>query len=302
MQVLRTPDSRFENLPDWSYSPHYTEVDAGDGTQLRIHHVDEGPGDGEVVLCMHGEPSWSYLYRHMIPSLVEAGHRVMAPDLPGFGRSDKPADQDDYTYERMVEWMSKWLVANDLNGITLVCQDWGGLIGLRLVASFPDRFARLVIANTGLPTGDQKITKGFMQWREFSQSVPEFNCGAIVSMGTTSDLGDDVVAAYNAPFPDDSYCAGARRMPVLVPISGDDPASPGNRAAWKVLEAWTKPVLVAFSDSDPITGGGEKPFLTRIPAAGGPEQVVIEGGGHFLQEDRGPQLAAEVNRFMAANP
>ncbi|MFZ4517887.1 MAG: haloalkane dehalogenase [Microthrixaceae bacterium] len=303
MDVLRTPDARFEGLPDWPYEPHYTEVvDPLDGTVLRIARVEEGPAGAAPVLCLHGEPSWSYLYRHMIPVLTSAGHRVVAPDLVGFGRSDKPAERTDYTYARHVAWMSAWLEAEDLRGITLVCQDWGGLIGLRLATAYPDRFDRLVVANTFLPTGDRDPGDGFRAWREFSQSVPEFDCGAIVDMGSTSDLSPEVVAAYNAPFPDQRHVAGARQFPTLVPATPDDPESGPNRAAWEVLEAWDRPVLCAFSDRDPVTGGADRVFLERVPGTAGQPHTTIEGGGHFLQEDRGPELARVVVDFIAATP
>ena len=302
METTRTPEDRFEGLPDWPYSPHFTEVDDGDGGRLRIHHVDEGPVDAAPVLCMHGEPSWSYLYRHMIPVFAAEGHRVVAPDLVGFGRSDKPLDQSDYTFAAHVAWMTEWLQAVDLTGITLVCQDWGGLIGLRLATAMPERFSRLVVANTGLPTGDRPPTEAFLNWQRFSQEVDVFDSGMIIQMGTTTDLSDEVVAAYNAPFPDDASTAGARRFPALVPTSPDDPAAEANRAAWTVLESWEKPVLTAFSDSDPITKGGERVFQAKVPGAAGWPHTSIEGGGHFLQEDRGPELARVVIDFIAATP
>ena len=221
MEVQRTPEECFEGLPGWPYLPHYTEVEAGDGsdTLLRVAHVDEGPRDAAPILMMHGEPSWSYLYRHMIPLLVDAGHRVVAPDLVGFGRSDKPVDQESYTYERHVDWMLQWLRAVDLSGTTLVCQDWGGLIGLRLLAAEPDRFARAVVANTFLPTGDRPAGEAFLNWQRFSQEVEVFDCGFIVNMGSTTDLPDDVVAAYTAPFPDDRSTAGSHRFPRLLPTA-----------------------------------------------------------------------------------
>ncbi len=303
MDVLRTPDERFAGLPDWPYEPHYTEVDDPlDGTVLRIARLDEGPADAAPVLCLHGEPSWSYLYRHMVPVLTAAGHRVVAPDLVGFGRSDKPAERTDYTYARHVAWMSAWLEAVDLRGITLVCQDWGGLIGLRLATAFPDRFDRLVVANTFLPTGDRDPGDGFRAWREFSQSVPEFDCGAVIDMGTTGTLPPEVLDAYRAPFPDQRFVAGARQFPTLVPATPDDPESGPNRAAWEVLEAWDRPVLCAFSDRDPVTGGADRVFLERVPGTAGRAHTTIKGGGHFLQEDRGPELARVVVDFIAANP
>lgn len=294
MDFVRTPDDRFEGLPAWDYTPRYTEIDAGDGTTLRLAHIDEGPADAAPILCMHGEPSWSYLYRHMIPPFVDAGHRVLAPDLIGFGRSDKPVAQTDYTYERHVDWMLQWLRAVDLRDVTLVCQDWGGLIGLRLLTAEPDRFARVVVANTFLPTGDRDPGEGFRRWQRFSQEVEDFDCGFIVSSGCTTEQSQDVVAAYNAPFPDDRFRAGARRFPMLVPTTPEDPSAGPNRAAWEVLEAWDKPLLTAFSDKDPVTGGADRPFRERVPGAASQPHTVIEGGGHFLQEDRGPELAAVV--------
>ncbi|HVT75742.1 MAG TPA: haloalkane dehalogenase [Acidimicrobiales bacterium] len=293
MTILRTPDERFENLPGYDFAPHYVEVDG-----LRIHYVDEG--SGPTVLLMHGEPSWSYLYRHMIPVLVDGGCRAVAPDLVGFGKSDKLSERSDYTYAKHVAWMSAWLEAVDLNDVTLVCQDWGALIGLRLAAAYPDRFARLVVANGGLPTGDQKATEAFFNWQKFSQETPVFPVGGIINGGCTTDLAPEVIAAYDAPFPDEEFKAGARQFPALVPTSPDDPEAPANREAWKVLEAFTKPVLTAFSDSDPITKGGFRVFQERVPGAKDQPHTTIEGGGHFLQEDKGPELANVVLEFIRA--
>lgn len=303
MQILRTPDERFVDLPDWTFQPTYTPVTQGADT-LRIAHYEAGPREAATtVLCMHGEPSWSYLYRKMIPVFTTAGHRVIAPDLVGFGRSDKPAHTSDYTYERHVDWMSQWLVTNDLGSLTLVCQDWGGLIGLRLLAAFPDRFARLVVANTFLPVGDRPPGDGFMRWRKFSQEVPQFPVGRIVEGGCArKPLAPEVVAAYDAPFPDETYKAGARVFPTLVPISLEDPSSGANQAAWKVLEGFNKPVLTAFSDSDPVTGGGERGFQQRVPGTSGQPHTTIVNAGHFLQEDAGEELARVVNDFIARNP
>jgi haloalkane dehalogenase len=302
LRTLRTPDDRFDGLPGYAFGPHYVEVPDGDGGALRVHYLDEGPADGEVVLLMHGEPSWCYLYRTMIPVLTGAGLRCVAPDLVGFGRSDKPVERDDYTYERHVAWMRAVLEALALDAITLVCQDWGGLIGLRLACEHEDRFARIVAANTFLPIGDRHPGDAFLAWRKFSQETPEFPVGRIVNGGCTTDLADDVVAAYDAPFPDDSYKAGARQFPVLVPASPDDPAAPANRAAWEVLRRWEKPFLTAFSDQDPITHGADRVFRAEVPGARDRPHTTIEGGGHFLQEDRGPQLAAVVRDFVSATP
>jgi len=302
MKVLRTPDERFDRLPDFPYEPHYLLVPDGEGGRLRIHYVDEGPQDAETVLMMHGEPSWSFLYRKMIPLFLGAGYRAIAPDLVGFGRSDKPADRSDYTYNRHVEWMQAWLEQADLKRITLVCQDWGGLIGLRLLADHPERFARAAVANTGLPTGDFPISEAFLQWRKFSVEVPDFNVGAIINMGTLSELPEEILKAYNAPFPDETYKEGARIFPSLVPIAPDDPAAPANRQAWEVLSRFEKPFLTAFSDGDPITRGGEQIFQKRVPGAGGQPHTVVQGGGHFLQEDRGEAFARVVIDFMIKTP
>jgi haloalkane dehalogenase len=307
MEALRTPDNRFVNLPGWPYAPHYTTIASGvsgDSTTLRIAHIDEGPRDSAAtVLCMHGEPSWSYLYRKMIPVFVAAGHRVVAPDLIGFGRSDKPVERSDYTYERHVAWMSDWLTSNDLSRLTLVCQDWGGLIGLRLVAVFPERFDRVVVANTFLPVGDRPPSDAFMAWRNYSQTVPEFKVGRIVEGGCARrPLAPEVVAAYDAPFPDDRFKAGARVFPTLVPISTDDPSSKANIAAWQVLERFDKPVLTAFSDADPVTKGGDRGFQQRVPGTSGQPHTTIVNAGHFLQEDAGEELAHVVNDFVARTP
>jgi haloalkane dehalogenase len=249
---------------------------------------------------MHGEPSWSFLYRKMIPILVDAGLRAVAPDLVGFGRSDKPARRTDYTYQRHVDWMTHWLGAVDLHDATLVGQDWGGLIGLRLVAEDPDRFTRVVAANTFLPTGDRHPGDAFLAWQRFSQETPDFTVGRIVNGGCTSDLSPDIVAAYDAPFPDESYKEGARQFPMLVPTSPDDPAAGPNRQAWEVLRQWTKPFLCAFSDQDPITKGADQALRAQIPGCEGQPHTVISGGGHFLQEDRGEQLADVVVDFVGA--
>jgi haloalkane dehalogenase len=298
MKSLRTPDERFDNLPGYPFTPHYRDVpDGGDG-RLRIHYVDEGPEEAEPVLLLHGEPSWSYLYRKMIPIIVQAGYRAVAPDLVGFGRSDKPSDRKDYTYRRHVDWMRNWLDRMDLKGITLFGQDWGGLIGLRLVANDPDRFGRVVVANTGLPTGDHPVSDAFLGWRKFSIETPEFPVGVIVNAGCMSGLPPEVIAAYDAPFPDESYKEGARVFPLLVPIAPDDPAAPDNRKAWEVLQKFEKPFLTAFSDGDPITRGGEKIFQNLVPGAKGQPHTIVQGGGHFLQEDRGEALARVIVEFM----
>ncbi|HSX89283.1 MAG TPA: haloalkane dehalogenase [Pseudomonas sp.] len=302
MEFLRTPDSRFANLPGYAFSPHYLMVDDGEGGQLRVHYLDEGPAAAHPLLLMHGEPSWSYLYRKMIPILVAAGHRVIAPDLIGFGRSDKPTRREDYSYQRHVGWMQSVLDQLQLERITLVCQDWGGLLGLRLVAAHPERFARVVAANTMLPTGDHNPGEAFKNWQKFSQEVPVFPAGGVIKGGTINPLPQAVVDAYDAPYPDERYKEGARQFPLLVPTTPDNPASAANRAAWQVLGQWQKPFLTAFSDSDPVTAGGDKVMQKLIPGTRGQAHTTIVGAGHFLQEDQGEQLAETVLRFIAATP
>lgn len=301
MDSLRTPDERFSGLPDYAFEPHYVEIDDLDGGSLRVHYLDEGPADAAPVLLMHGEPSWCYLYRHMIPTIVAAGHRVIAPDLVGFGRSDKPTQMDDYTYARHVQWMQQVLIGHlDLHDITFFGQDWGGLVGLRVLTADPDRFARVVIGNTGLPTGLNRPSKAFLAWQHFSQTAESFPIGGIVNGGCARTLDPAEIAAYDAPFPDDSYTAGARIFPSLVPTTPDSPGATDNQAAWTVLETFDRPFLCAFSDSDPVTAGGEKPFVERVPGAAGREHVTIAGAAHFLQEDAPQQLADVIVAFIAA--
>ncbi len=338
MKCLRTPDARFANLPDYNYEPHYVNVADTEGGELRIHYLDEGPDDGQLIVCLHGQPSWSYLYRKMVPLFVASGHRVIVPDLVGFGRSDKPSERTDYTYERHVSWIKGLFEKLDLQQVTLVCQDWGGLIGLRVAAENPDRFARIVVANTGLPDAqgvseDQVASiaatmrahydslevaanaadmsaamasdstgMGFLHWVKFCAESDGFIPGDVLSVSTGGQLSDAEVAAYNAPFPDESFMCGARQFPSLVPISPDDPAIAANRAAWQVLEGWSKPFLVAFSDSDPVTAGGDVRFRASVPGAQGQKHVTLKGAGHFLQEQVPGQLVNAVIRFMAANP
>lgn len=297
IEAVRTPDERFQDLPGFPFAPHYVEV-AG----LRVHYVDEGPRDAETVLMLHGEPSWSYLYRKMIPIVTAAGLRAVAPDLIGFGRSDKPVSQDDYTYQAHVDWTAAFVEELDLRGITLVCQDWGGLIGLRIAAEHPDRFARIVAANTFLPTGDRDPGEAFLRWQQFSQTAPELHIGNIVRGGSRTEMSPEVVAAYDAPFPDDTHKAGARKFPALVPTRPDDPASAPNRAAWEILQRWEKPFLTAFSDEDPITRGADGPFQKLIPGAKGQPHTTITGGGHFLQEGKGEELAKVVVDFIKSTP
>jgi haloalkane dehalogenase len=299
MKILRTPDDRFENLPDYPFKPHYLTVsDRVEEVAIRIHCIDEGDSASQTVLMLHGEPSWSFLYRKMVKPFVQAGYRVVAPDLPGFGKSDKPGKRTDYSYARHVAWMQDWLRAMDLQNIILICQDWGGLIGMRLVADEPDRFARVVTTNTMLPTGDHSPGEAFLKWLKFSQDVPVFPAGQIVNMATVTNLPEAVMAAYDAPFPEDSYKEGARQFPLLVPTRPDDPESQANRDAWKVLMGYEKPWLCAFGDSDPITGAAAPIIQKLIPGCQGQPHTTLRGGGHFIQEDCGEELSRVVLEWL----
>jgi len=295
--VLRTPEACFAQVPDFAWAPHYSIVDG-----LRVAHLDEGPADAPVVLLMHGEPAWSYLYREMIPPLLAAGLRVVVPDLVGFGRSDKPAKMADYSYRRMVDWMTAWMRGIDLRGITLYCQDWGSLIGLRMVANDPDRFDRIALANGGLPTGSHPLPAAFRAWRAFARFSPMFPVGAIVALGTRRKLSATERAAYEAPFPTDAYKAGARALPRLVPGTPADPEHEANESAWTLLEAWDKPFLTLFSTGDPITRGGELFFQRRVPGAIGQPHQLIRGAGHFLQQDRPDEIARRLIVLVRDNP
>lgn len=299
MQVLRTPDERFAALPDYPYAPHYLDVPDGEGGSLRMHYVDAGPANGEVVLLMHGEPSWSFLYRAMIPTLCAAGLRTVAPDLVGFGRSDKPARVEDYTYQRHVDWLRAFVDGLGLTSVTLVCQDWGGLLGLRLAGETPALFRRIVAMNTFLPTGDDRLPDAFFRWRELSQTVPDLPVADIVQLGCARPLSPAAHAAYDAPFPDPTYKAGARAFPALVPATPDDPASEPNRRAWGGLRRYTRPFLTLWGKRDPITRGGAERLQDAIPGARGQAHTLFDAA-HFLQEDVGPELSAAIVAFVRA--
>jgi haloalkane dehalogenase len=306
VETIRTPDERFENLPGYDFAPKYFDFDG-----IRLHYLDEGPADANPVLLLHGEPSWCYLYRKMIPILVAAGHRCIAPDLLGFGRSDKPIHREDYTVQLHIDSLTALLHALDLNNATLVGQDWGGILGLRLAAENEERFARICIANTGLPTGEQRMSEAFNEWKAYSQNVKNFRPERIIertaAMGVLSEgqdasattLPPEVVAAYDAPFPDDQYKAGARMFPALVPCTSEMAGAAENRAAWEILKRWKKPFLTAFSDCDPVTRGGERYFKKVVPGAQGQRHTTIVGGSHFLQEDKGEVLAQVITEFLA---
>jgi len=308
MEVLRTPDERFENLSDYPFKPNYLEVPDGEGGVLRLHYVDEGPADGEPIVLIHGEPTWSYLYRKMIPVLTAAGHRCLAPDLIGFGRSDKPVSMEVHTYKFHVDAITEWVKVLNLQKATFFGQDWGSLIGLRVVAENEERFARVVISNGGLPVGAAAgpealpEDRAFIQWKRLSQSFidqGDIPVGTLVSR----NVGDPSIAvAYDAPFPDPSFKAGPLIMPQRVPVFADDPANEANRKAWEVFERWEKPFLTAFSDGDPVTRGGDRMFLARIPGTKGQPHTIIKGAGHFLQEQKGEELARIIVDFIKQTP
>jgi len=299
MRTLRTPDDRFDAVPDFPYPPRYCELADDDGGALRVAWIEDGPEGADPILMLHGEPSWSYLYRKMVPILVAEGHRVICPDLVGFGRSDKPTRLDDHSYARHVEWMRALAFdVLDLRDVTLVGQDWGGLIGLRLAAEHPERFARVVVANTGLPNGEQPMADIWWRFREAITSTPRLDIGAFVQGGCRRQMSDTERAGYDAPFPADEYCTGPRAMPGLVPTSPDDPAAAANKAAWAKLSVSPTPMLVAFSDSDPITGPMAAIFAREMRGAQGIDHPVIRGAGHFLQEDAGEELAGHIVAFL----
>lgn len=293
MDVLTTPDSRFENLAGYPFAPHYLEVAASDTQPLRMHYVDEGRADGPPIVLLHGEPTWSYLYRTMIPPLADGGHRVLAPDLIGFGRSDKPSRIGDYSYLRHVEWVTSWLEHLDLRDVTLFGQDWGSLIGLRIAAEQSDRIARIVVANGFLPTAQRRTPPAFYAWRAFARYSPVLPAGRLVAAATVHKVPAEVRTGYDAPFPDKTYQAGARAFPLLVPTSPGDPAVPANRAAWEALGRWEKPFLAVFGARDPILGRADRPLIGHVPGAAGQPHARINGG-HFVQEDCGPELAARI--------
>lgn len=290
--IIRTPEERFKNLKDYPFQSHYLVVGEG----LRLHYLDEGNEEDPVVLLLHGEPTWSYLYRKMIPTLVQNNFRVIAPDLIGFGKSDKFIEREEYTYQRHIDWISEFILKLDLREINLFCQDWGGLIGLRLVAQLDERFSRIVASNTTLPTGNITMPESFLKWRDFSQSSTSFDIGTVINSGTVKELPEEVIAGYNAPFPSEKYKAGARVFPTLVPIRIDQYESIQNTYAWDKLKEWKKPFLTIFGDHDDIMKGAEKLFQKHIPGAKGQNHAMLRAG-HFIQEEKGEELAELIIKF-----
>ena len=296
VEILRTPDDRFADLPDFPWTPQY--ADLADG--LRMAYLDVGPRDAPVVLMLHGEPTWSYLYRHMIGPVTDAGLRVVAPDLIGFGRSDKPASLDDYSYARHVGWVTELLDQLELRDLTLFCQDWGSLIGLRIAGLDPDRFARIVVGNGFLPAGQISDNAAFRAWRGFARFSPVFPTGRIVDIGSARRLTRAERAAYDAPFPSRRFQAGARAFPRLVPTSPDDPAMPANQEAWAGLGGYERPFLTLFGRKDPILGKGDRPLQAHVPGAAGQAHARLEGS-HFVQEDCGPELARGIVELVRSS-
>ena len=301
MEVLRTPDERFEDLPDWDFAPHYRSVTAADGTELRFHFVDEGPRDAAPILLLHGNPSWSYLHRHMVRGLADLGHRVLALDLMGMGRSDKPAARSDYTLANHVDWMGQWLEGEDLAGVTLYCQDWGGLTGLQLLPDHGDRVDRVLASNTGIPVGEG-VNRFMQQWLDFSQSVTELPIGSLVAGGTGRTLTPEEQAAYDAPFPDGTYQTSALQFPLLIPLQPDNPGVPQSKATWAYLATWEKPFLTVFGSEDAIAykPGAHVRFQEVVPGAQGQPHEVIEGANHFIQEDASERLIEVLHAFTGA--
>ncbi|MGH3509710.1 MAG: haloalkane dehalogenase [Nocardioidaceae bacterium] len=300
METLRTPDERFADLPDYPHPPSYVDLPVDDGDEVRMAYVDVGPRDGPVALLLHGEPSWGFVYRSTLPPLVEQGIRCVVPDLIGFGRSDKPTDPTAHTYAAHVAWVRGLVERLDLRDITLVGQDWGGLIGLRLATEADERFTRIVAANTGLPTGEFDMPEVWHRFRRAVESAPELDIGRLVQSGCVRPLDARVRAAYDAPYPDERHKTAPRCFPGLVPIRPDDPATAANRVAWERLTRWTKPFLVAFSDGDPITAAMAPILRRNVPGAAGRESPVITDAGHFLQEDAGVRLGSVIAAFMTA--
>ncbi len=298
MTVLRTPDERFANLPDFSYEPNYLDVQDQDLGTLRLAYIDEGPKDAPVVLCMHGEPSWSFLYRKMIPIFLNAGYRVLAPDLIGFGRSDKPAERSAYTYRSHVAWMTSWFNSFGLNDVTLVAQDWGGFIGLRMVADMPEKFARISISNTGLPTGDMEPPESLVNWIGFTQTVEEFDCGFCINNFGQGSLSEAEKDAYRAPFPSEEFMAGAREFPAIVPVKPDDVGVGDNLAARKVFTQWEKPMLLCYADNDTATKPLAQFFMDEVPGTKGQPHITLHGH-HFIQEEDGERWANAIIEWMS---
>jgi haloalkane dehalogenase len=297
MNIIRTPDDRFENLPGFPFQPHFLEIaDTGFGS-LRMHYLDEGPADGATMLLLHGQGCWSYIYRSMIPQLVEAGYRVIAPDYIGFGRSDKLPSTEDYTFEKHVAWLTAFLAQMKLSRVTAYLFDWGGFFGLRVAAEHPEFFDRIVLSNTNLPTGDSEGAKWFIDWRARQFALPEFPQGDMVDDGAHFKLTPETIAAFDAPYPDESYKTGPRRFPMILPITSDMGSVPENLAAWDRLATWEKPVLTVFSASFTGTSMGPEKLLEHIPGANGPDHGLLTEAGFYIVEDQPEELARRLIAF-----
>ena len=300
MEIMRTPDECFIGLPDYNFEPHYTTIVGKDGISLRFHFIDEGPRNQDPILLMHGNPSWSYLHRHMINGLVALGHRVISLDLMGLGRSDKPNDPAYYTLARHIEWVAAWFEDEDLRNVTLYCQDWGGIIGIGALVDIGDRVSRVIASNTGIPVGEGG-NKAMRDWLEYSSSVPELPIGHLVNGGSTRTLSPDEIAAYNAPYPDGSYQTSPKIFPSLIPVQPENPGVPQCIEIWNYLATWTKPFLTVFGSADPIAfkPGAHLKFQERVPGAKGLDHIVIEGANHFIQEDAPDELVATIHQFVS---
>lgn len=294
-EIIRTPENRFENLEGYNFSSNYIDVDEN----LRLHYLDEGDKKKPIVLLLHGEPTWSYLYRKMIP-ILSKNFRVIAPDLIGFGKSDKLVNREDYSYQNHIDWISTFIEKLDLKNITLFCQDWGGLIGLRIITEMENRFSMVIASNTTLPTGNMPLTESFEKWRAYSQHSQDFNIGKVIDMGTVQPLSKAVLDAYDAPFPSEEYKAGARIFPTLVPIEHDNPESIKNIKAWEKLKLWNKPFLTIFGDEDDIMTGAEKALQKTVSGASGQNHKILNAG-HFIQEEKGEELAELILEFYNKN-
>lgn len=296
--VLRTPEDRFANLADYNFAPHYLDV-PGDTGPLRMHYIDEGNRQADVILLLHGQGAWAYSYRTMIPLFTAAGYRVIAPDYIGFGRSDKLKREEDYSFQSHVDWLRSFLQSMSLKNVTAFMYDWGGYFGLRVAAETPELFDRLVLSNTQLPMADQDGMEWFLKFRERVLSAPEFPMGQMVNRGTLNKLTPEVIAAYDAPYPDESYKTGPRRFPMILPTTPEDPPVAANRAAWEKLKTWDKPVLTLFSEMTAKTAMGPEPFFEQIPGTQSQPHALLKAGFSII-EDQPAELASHILAFAGS--